>query len=256
MTPIILFGSVPLASWSAAQILDHPRLSLAGVVCDCSGKTFAHHGLDHPPVFEFAKDRGIPVVDLDTLPAWTLKHCDGLGLSVRFSEIISADLLAAFKNGVLNLHGGPLPSHRGVDIANHLILEGATTGGGTLHFLDAGIDTGPVVDRSTFEIANGDTAYDVFQKTQRALMGLLARNLDAIAAGKLEAVPQADLIAQGEVAHTYAKADILAFQEIALDMPTDEIDRRVRAFEFEGHEPAYFHIDKRRYFVTTALGDR
>lgn len=82
--------------------------------------------------------------------------------------------------------------------ANHAFLEGAVRGAGTLHYIDEGVDTGDIVHREFFRIQHTDTAYDVFLKTQAALMACIPSGLDAIARDDVPRVPQESLLEQGE----------------------------------------------------------
>lgn len=247
--PVVLFGSVPLATWVASRVLAQDSMQIVGVVCERESRRFDHHGLELPCVYDFARNHGIRVMDLEEIPEAITPRIPHLGLSVRFSKILTQEIISCFERGIINLHGGLLPRYRGVNIANHCILEGAKNGGGTLHFIDCGIDTGPIIDRESFPIKPLDTAYDVFLKTQKALMTVFDRNLEAIASGEVKGIDQQEYIINGETSRTYRKEDIEPYRELTLEMEQDEIIRRVRACDFPGHEPAYFNVQGRRLFV-------
>lgn len=70
----------------------------------------------------------------------------------------------------INLYGSELPRCRGVNIANHSILEGVAQGADTLHYIDEEADTRPTIDREHFNISDSNTAHDVCLKTQDAPM--------------------------------------------------------------------------------------
>jgi len=246
---VILFGSVPLATWVALKIMEHNKMNLEGVVCETDRRQFKHHGLNLECVFDFARRHSIPIMNLQNLQTHLNSRESYIGISVRYSRIIPNNVINMFDRGIVNFHGGDLPRYRGVNIANHCILEGAKCGGATLHYIDEGIDTGNIIDKELFPIESNDTAYDVFLKTQSAIMALADRNIGKMPEDTLPSISQEAMIEAGEIAHTYKKSDIEQFRKLDLSLPPEEIDRRVRAFAFPTHEPAYFEFENRKFYV-------
>lgn len=68
-------------------------------------------------------------------------------VSIRFSHIFPASMIGVPQFGVLNLHPGDLPLYAGLFAPFHQLLDGRERLGCTLHWVDAGIDTGPIVTR-------------------------------------------------------------------------------------------------------------
>jgi methionyl-tRNA formyltransferase len=79
---------------------------------------------------------------------WT---CD-LGVSIGGSYIFSSEEVARARCGIVNLHFAPLPQYRGRYSAGHALRNGETYFGVTLHYVDEGIDTGPIISERLFEI--------------------------------------------------------------------------------------------------------
>lgn len=250
-THVVVFGSAPLATWAIAKILAHDGLHLTGVLCEKTSRPFAHHGLEYECVFDYASRKGIEILDIEDLPDCVGPDMRHVGLSVRFPKLIRQDVISLFNGGIINFHGGVLPWYRGVNIANHCILDGASRGGATLHFIDEGVDTGAIVDREFFPIEAQDTGHHVFRKTQQALMAMFERNIDKIAAGEVVSVDQQEYLDNGETTRIYKNADLAAFRLLTREMSPEEISRRVRAFDFPSHEPAYFDFQGRRLYVTS-----
>lgn len=248
---VVVFGSVPLATWAASRMIDSGAFRINGIVCDPISRSFPQHSLDLGCAYDYARQNGIPVLTLPEVVSLSSEERLDWGVSVRFSRILKPPVINAFRHGILNLHGGELPRFRGVNIANHAILAGVKRGAGTLHFIDPGIDTGPIVDREFFPIDSEDTAHDVFLKTQEALMTVFERNLGQIASGDVTSIGQDELINDGEEVTTYYRKDLTPLRELHLNMSPDEIGRRVRAFDFPGHEPAYFCIGSKRFYVSS-----
>lgn len=253
---IVVFGNVPLATWVVKRLQAASDAKIVGVVCDPVSRDFRHHGLELPGLCDYARQAKIPVLTLTDLPTSVSGVRRLVGISCRFPHIIQESVIDLFDHGIVNLHGGELPRFRGVNIANHVILEKVPKGAGTLHFIDRGVDTGPIIDREYFDVEDSDTAYDVFLKTQDALMTVFERNLDALVSGTLRAVPQDEFLARGETARLYKSGDLAKFREIPADAKPSEILRIARAFTFPGHEPAYLSIEGQKVYVSVPYGRR
>lgn len=77
----------------------------------------------------------------DDLLAWR----PDMVVSMRFSLIFPASVIAAVPCGILNVHPGPLPAYRGLFAPFWQVMEGETQLAATLHLVDRGIDTGAVL---------------------------------------------------------------------------------------------------------------
>jgi hypothetical protein len=78
-----------------------------------------------------------------------------LVVSIRFSLVFRGPMLELPRHGILNLHPGPLPGYGGLFAIFRQMLAGRTEIGITLHKVDAGIDTGPVVTVTPMAIDQG-----------------------------------------------------------------------------------------------------
>jgi hypothetical protein len=84
--------------------------------------------------------------------AMTLLKPD-LVISIRFSHIFPENLIQIPRHGILNIPPGPLPEYAGLFAPFRQMLDGQNHMGCTVHWIDCGIDTGPVVSRQTLEIS-------------------------------------------------------------------------------------------------------
>jgi hypothetical protein len=101
--------------------------------------------------------------------------CNGLKLKKILSElnpdyifmmgggILSNEIIRLAKIGVLNSHPGLLPWIRGVHVIENAILRN-TPIGITCHFIDIGIDTGPIINRYVLPLAEKETLIDLIEK--------------------------------------------------------------------------------------------
>lgn len=82
--------------------------------------------------------------------------------SLFSKEIIPSTLLRIPTYGAVNFHPAPLPQYRGVTPTFWAMAEGKKTHGVTLHVLDAGIDTGPIIIRKLFPIQSYKSEHHLY----------------------------------------------------------------------------------------------
>ncbi|KIL42361.1 phosphoribosylglycinamide formyltransferase [Gordoniibacillus kamchatkensis] len=75
-----------------------------------------------------------------------------------YMRIISATLLEPFDGRIVNIHPSLLPSFPGVDAIGQALTHGVKVTGVTVHFVDGGMDTGPIIAQRAIEIREDDTA--------------------------------------------------------------------------------------------------
>lgn len=107
-----------------------------------------------------------------------------------YTMLLPAEVIAVPAKGAVNIHGALLPEYRGGHVMNWTIANGDAHSGATLHYLDAGIDTGPVVAIERFSIEPHDDIASVQGKLQAAGAALLRRWWPAIANGTAPRTPQ------------------------------------------------------------------
>jgi phosphoribosylglycinamide formyltransferase-1 len=82
---------------------------------------------------------------------------NGLVCLAGFMRIISPEFVKKYKNRIINIHPALLPSFPGLDAQKQAIEYGSKYSGCTVHFVDSGIDTGPIILQSIVKIKKGDT---------------------------------------------------------------------------------------------------
>jgi methionyl-tRNA formyltransferase len=103
------------------------------------------------------------------------EHRVDLLLNVHSLYVLDPDTVVAPRIGSFNLHPGPLPEYAGLNAPSWAIYEGRTAHGVTLHWMDAGIDTGPIAYQSFFEIDAADTGLSLTAKCVRNGVPLVSR---------------------------------------------------------------------------------
>ena len=74
-----------------------------------------------------------------------------------FMRILSPEFIKKFKNRILNIHPSILPAFPGLNAQRQAIESGVSHSGCTVHFVDEGVDTGPIIVQETVKIKNDDT---------------------------------------------------------------------------------------------------
>lgn len=84
-----------------------------------------------------------------------------------FMRILSAWFLGTFRDRVINIHPALLPSFPGTNVQQAAINYGAKFSGCTVHFVDEGVDTGPVIIQAAVPVLPGDTADELASRILR-----------------------------------------------------------------------------------------
>ena len=82
---------------------------------------------------------------------------NGLVCLAGFMRIISPEFVKKYKNRIINIHPSLLPAFPGLNSQKQALEYGAKYSGCTVHFVDAGIDTGPVIIQAVIKVNENDT---------------------------------------------------------------------------------------------------
>jgi len=108
-----------------------------------------------------------------------------------YGQIVPAALLGV-RHGALNLHPSLLPRHRGATPIPSAILAGDAETGVSVMRMDAGLDTGPIIDQERLALDGTETTPTLEAALEEVAAGLLDRNLSPWIRGEIEARPQDD----------------------------------------------------------------
>jgi UDP-4-amino-4-deoxy-L-arabinose formyltransferase/UDP-glucuronic acid dehydrogenase (UDP-4-keto-hexauronic acid decarboxylating) len=106
-----------------------------------------------------------------------------LVLNVHSLYIVPEDVLRVPTLGSFNLHPGPLPRYAGLNAPSWAIYRGEAQHGVTLHKMEPGIDTGPIVYQEMFAIEPEDTGLSLSVRCIQRGLPLLERLLEVAGAG-------------------------------------------------------------------------
>ncbi len=149
------------------------------------------------------------------------RHDIDLLLSGGFDRILKPSILRVPKLGCINVHPSLLPRFRGPNPTAHVILSGDTESGVTFHWMDEGVDTGPVIAQFRHPVGPQDSGSDLLRNACQLAETHVARLLESLD----QAVPQADSEA--------TLAGWLSGPQLTFDWnwPAIGIDRLIRAVQ-------------------------
>ena len=75
-----------------------------------------------------------------------------------YMRLVGDVLLAAYENRIINIHPSLLPSFPGKDAIGQAFAHGVKVTGVTVHYVDAGMDTGPIIAQAAVDVVEGDLA--------------------------------------------------------------------------------------------------
>ena len=155
-------------------------------------------------------------------------------LSLEYNRIIKPVLFSSTQ--LFNIHFSKLPKYRGVYTSAWPILNGEKETGVTLHKIDAGIDTGDIIDQISFEIAENDTAYDLYLKYIKYGTMLAKENLKNLLNGAFTSK------AQGCDGASYYGKNSINFSSLEIDFfqTAFNIRNQIKAFYFPAFQTSRY----------------
>jgi phosphoribosylglycinamide formyltransferase 1 len=102
-----------------------------------------------------------------------------------FMRVLKGDFLRAFEGRIVNVHPSLLPSFPGLAAWKQALDQGVKVTGCTVHFVDAGVDSGAIIGQQTVPVLDNDTAETLHQRIHAAEHELYPKCVAAIAREKI-----------------------------------------------------------------------
>ena len=102
-----------------------------------------------------------------------------------FMRVLKAGFLRAFAGRTINIHPSLLPSFLGLQAWRQALEHGVKVTGCTVHFVDAGVDSGPIIGQQAVPVLDDDTPETLHQRIQVAEHELYPRCVAALARGEV-----------------------------------------------------------------------
>jgi len=123
--------------------------------------------------------------DTALLAALREHNIEGVVLA-GFMRILSPVFVDAFSNRILNTHPALCPAFPGIHAPQQAIDAGVKVSGCTVHLVDSGVDTGPIVFQECVSVEPEDTAKSLHERIQTMEHRLLPEATELLARGALE----------------------------------------------------------------------
>lgn len=175
-------GSNMDAIVTACKVEDYP--AYVGVVIS---------NLKGAPALQKANTAGIPAVFInpklfesreayDQMLVATLKEYKvQLVILAGFMRILTKDFVHAFPKRILNIHPSLLPKFPGLHAVRDALQAGAKETGTTVHFVDEGVDTGPVIRQAKVPVHAGDTEETLHERIKQEEHKLYPKAISQVA---------------------------------------------------------------------------
>ena len=168
-----------------------------------------------------------------------------LVLVIGWSQICGEEFRSVARIGNIGFHPAPLPHMRGRAVIPWTILLGETRTAASLFWLDAGVDSGPILMQTAIAVAPDETARTLYRKQIDALSHMLPRAVELVASG------DAPRIEQDHTRATYCARRRPEDGEIHWREPADAVLRLIRAVGAPYHG-AFTTSDGHRLIVDAA----
>lgn len=145
------------------------------------------------PGLEHAQSRGIPTFVVspsafDSRSAWgeeltqtIATYSPDLVVCAGFMRILPANVVQAFSPNLINMHPALLPLYPGAHAVRDALADGAVVTGASIHVVDEGVDTGPVIAQEQVDVLPDDTESSLHERIKVVERALIVQTVTRIA---------------------------------------------------------------------------
>jgi phosphoribosylglycinamide formyltransferase-1 len=123
------------------------------------------------------------------LGEWLAERRLDLIVLAGYMELLSAEFIARFRNRIINLHPALLPSFPGLDAIEQALAAGVRVTGVSVHFVDEGVDSGPIILQRAVEVPESRDPAELEERIHPVEHELLPEAIRLIAAGRVRIEP-------------------------------------------------------------------
>ena len=151
--------------------------------------------MQYTPVKECALKHGIEVFqpikirEIENIE-YLRKYNADIIIVVAFGQILTKSILDMPKYGCINVHASLLPKYRGASPIQWTVINGDEITGVTTMRMDEGIDTGDMIAKQTFRVAEDETGGSLFEKLASTGAELCVKTMEMLENGTAEFTPQ------------------------------------------------------------------
>jgi phosphoribosylglycinamide formyltransferase-1 len=111
---------------------------------------------------------------------WLVESGVTLVVLAGYMQLVSPGFLSRFPGRVINVHPALLPAFPGLDAIGQALAHGVKVMGVTVHYVDEGVDTGPIISQAAVDVppgADADVMRDLLRPLEHRLLCAAAREL-------------------------------------------------------------------------------
>ena len=183
------YNIVGLSSYTDMPFEDTPSTGLSTFFRRYFNQIRGQQTLQH-----WAAQRDIPFKfytrsDPEIFANWLVSRQPDLLITCR-APILPESVFSVPRLGSINIHYSRLPEYRGGSPLLWQIVNGETQGGVTIHFIDPGIDTGPIIEQASVDFPNGASEREILHLLEVLTSQTLRSVLERLTAGDCKGYPQ------------------------------------------------------------------
>ncbi len=142
----------------------------------------------YPVLFISAQDKTREEFDREVMKVLKAKEIN-LILLIGYMRYLSAEFVNQYRNQIMNIHPSLLPAFAGrmdKNVHEEVLKSGVKTTGCTLHFVDEGADTGPIILQKEVAVEENETVDSLKAKVQKAEQEIILEGIELFADSRLE----------------------------------------------------------------------
>jgi len=227
---ILFCGTPEFAVPSLRALLAAPGISIEAVITQPDRPRGRGQDMASPPVKEVALAAGLHVFQAEKIRGessqeFIAKVKPDAIVIIAYGQIIPARLIEIPRLGWINVHASLLPKYRGAAPIQWAIINGETRTGVTTMRIDAGLDTGPVLETTELAIGADETAPELSRRLAEVGAPLIVSTLGKLERGEITARAQDNSLAT--LARPLKKED----GETDWSLSAQEIYNRIRGLD-------------------------
>ncbi len=103
-----------------------------------------------------------------------------------YMRLLTPSFVETWAGRILNIHPSLLPDFPGAHAHRDVIASGASKSGCTVHFVDSGMDTGPIIEQAEVKVSPDDDEYSLAEKVKRLEHVLYPSVIDKLSEGRIQ----------------------------------------------------------------------
>lgn len=222
---ICIAGKNTISVRSLMFLIEEQQISKQEL-CVCVNSNDSGTHTWQPSLKKYAENIGVSIKDINEL--YEIENL--VFISLEFDRIIKPH---KFRTSLLyNIHFSKLPQYKGMYTSIWPILNGDQELAVTLHYIDAGIDTGDIIDQHTFSLSFTENSYDLYEKFTCNAFELFKKNIDLMINMNEVGKPQS------YINSSYYSSKTIDFKnvQICFNRTAFNVQNQIRAFNFRPYQ--------------------